>query len=191
MRLSGYWQEFIGLAICSLSDTSLISFFVSPQLLQPGTFVNLQRQLTQDKGTCKRTYLIMSGFEVAGIVLGSLPLLVTALEAYCKFMRDWGKAPLELRSLNRQLTTERAKLYNICNLLISDVVPPRDIEPMLRNPFGPLWRTPETNEKIRKRLWGSSDTFEQAITEIQETLDSIMRRLQVQISPDGQASQPS
>ncbi|KAJ4022609.1 hypothetical protein NW752_000185 [Fusarium irregulare] len=128
----------------------------------------------------------MSGFEVAGIVLGSLPLLVTALEAYCKFMRDWGKAPLELKSLNRQLTTERAKLYNVCDLLISDVVPQRDIDSMLQNPFGLLWRIPATNDKIRRRLWDSYDPFEQTMEEIQEALESIMRRLRVQISQTGE-----
>ncbi|RFN46236.1 hypothetical protein FIE12Z_9515 [Fusarium flagelliforme] len=122
----------------------------------------------------------MSGFEVVGIVLGSLPLLVTALEAYSKFLRDLGKAPSELKSLNRQLTTERAKLYNVCNLLISDVVAQKDIEPMLQNPFGPLWRAPGTNKKIQRRLWDSYDLFEQAFTEIKAALDNIMRRLRVE-----------
>ncbi|RGP64696.1 hypothetical protein FSPOR_7786 [Fusarium sporotrichioides] len=128
----------------------------------------------------------MSGSEVAGLVLGSLPLLVTALETYCKFMRDWGKAPSELKSLHRQLTTEQAKLYNVCNLLINDVVSQRDIEPMLLSPFGPLWRVPETDEKIRRRLWDSYGPFEATIVEIQEALEDIMRRLRVQISQDGQ-----
>ncbi|RGP65705.1 hypothetical protein FLONG3_9098 [Fusarium longipes] len=123
----------------------------------------------------------MSGFEVVGIVLGSLPLLVTALETYCKFMRDWGKAPSELKSLNRQLTTERAKLYNVCDLLISDVVPQRDIEPMLLSPFGPLWRVPETNDRIRRRLWDAYGPFEQTIVEIQEALEAIMARLRVHV----------
>ncbi|WXC58024.1 hypothetical protein SNK03_003922 [Fusarium graminearum] len=128
----------------------------------------------------------MSGFEVVGTVLGSLPLLVTALETYCKFMRDWGKAQSELKSLNRQLTTERAKLYNVCDLLISDVVPQRDIEPMLLSPFGPLWRVPETNERIRRRLWDAYSPFEETVAEIKEALETIMGRLRVQISQDGQ-----
>ncbi|KAL6922340.1 hypothetical protein FSST1_006366 [Fusarium sambucinum] len=128
----------------------------------------------------------MSGFEVAGIVLGSLPLVVTALEAYCKFMREWGKTPSELRSLNRQLKTERAKYYNVCALLISDVVPQQDIEPMLLSPFGPLWRVSETNDKIRQRLWDAYNPFEETIVEIQEALNAIMSRLRVQISQDGQ-----
>lgn len=186
MCLCGYWQEFIGLAICRLSDTSLIPAPISQQLLQPGTLLNPQKQLTQAEVPGKRRISIMSGFEIAGIVLGSLPLLVTALEAYCQFMRDWHKAPSELKSLNRQLTTERAKLYNVCDLLISDVVEQKEIEAMLRNPFGPLWRIPETNKKIRRRLCDSYDPFEQAIVEIQEALDNIMRHLRVQISQTGE-----
>ncbi|KAH7007113.1 hypothetical protein EDB80DRAFT_613663, partial [Ilyonectria destructans] len=127
----------------------------------------------------------MSGFEVAGIVLGTIPLLVSALEAYCSLMRDWGKAPSELKSLNRQLTTERAKLYNVCDQLISDVVPQRDIEPMLQDPFGPLWQAKETNEKIRRRLWGSYEPFEDTVQEVGEALDSVMQRLRVHVTHDG------
>ncbi|KAF7553522.1 hypothetical protein G7Z17_g3534 [Cylindrodendrum hubeiense] len=109
----------------------------------------------------------MSGLEVVGIALGTIPLLVSALDAYCSLMRDWGKAPSELKSLNRQLTTERAKLYNVCDQLINDVVPQRDIEPMLQDPFGPLWQAKETNDKIRQRLWKSKD--------YQDALDTISR----------------
>ncbi|QPC77924.1 hypothetical protein HYE68_008676 [Fusarium pseudograminearum] len=128
----------------------------------------------------------MSGIEVAGIVLGSFPLVVTALETYCEFMRDWGRAASELKSLNRQLSTEKAKLFNVCNILINDVVPQRDIEPMLQNPFGPLWRVPDTNKKIRWRLSGDYDQFEENIAAVKGALDTIMTRLRIHISQDGQ-----
>lgn len=129
---------------------------------------------------------VMSGFEVAGIVLGTIPLLVSALETYSKLMRDWGKAPSELRSLNRQLSTERAKLYNVCDLLISDAVSHQDIESMLLNPFGPLWKVKETNDKIRRRLWDAYKPFEETVMEVDEALQSIMQRLRVQVSADGE-----
>ena len=124
----------------------------------------------------------MSGFEVLGVVLGTIPLVVSGLEYYCKFMREWGKIPSELRSLNRQLTTERAKLYNVCDQLISDVVPQRDIEPMLQDPFGPLWQAKGTNDKIRRRLWDSYDSFEDTVREIGEELESVTQRLKIEIS---------
>ncbi len=132
----------------------------------------------------------MSGFEVAGIVLGSIPLVVTAIEAYVTFMKDWGKAPAELKSLNRQLTTERAKLYNVCDQLLSDIVPQRDIEPMLQEPMGPLWQTKEANDKIRRMLWNSYAPFEKTVLEIQDALEDMMERLKVQVTSDGQASLP-
>ncbi|KAF4339308.1 hypothetical protein FBEOM_6722 [Fusarium beomiforme] len=128
----------------------------------------------------------MSGFEIAGIVLGSIPLIISALEAYSKFMRDWGKIPSELRSLHRQLSTEQIKLRNVCQLLITDVVPQQDIEEMLANPFGPLWKVKQTNDKIRKRLWDAYNPFQNTVAEIRETLDNIMGRLRVHISDDGQ-----
>ncbi|EEU48326.1 uncharacterized protein NECHADRAFT_90584 [Fusarium vanettenii 77-13-4] len=127
----------------------------------------------------------MSGFEVAGIVLGTLPLVVTALEAYSNFLRDWGKAPAELRSLNRQLSTEQTRLRNVCEQLVSDVVPHRDVEPMLQNAFGPLWQEKETNDKIRRRLWDSYGPFEDTIKEVEEALDSVIKRLRIDVSQDG------
>ncbi len=132
----------------------------------------------------------MSGFEVAGIVLGSIPLIVTAVEAYVTFMKDWGKAPAELRSLNRQLTTERAKLYNVCDQLLSDIVPQRDIEPMLQEPMGPLWQAKGANDKIRCMLWNSYAPFEKTVLEIRDALEDMMDRLKVQVTSDGQVSFP-
>ncbi|KAF4979957.1 hypothetical protein FZEAL_3943 [Fusarium zealandicum] len=128
----------------------------------------------------------MSGFEVAGIVLGSIPLIIEALEAYSKFLQDWGRAPSELRSLKRQLTTERAKLYNICEQLISDVVAQNEIEPMLENPFGPLWQAQEVNNRVRQRLWGAYTEFEATLLEVQETLNVLTQRLNIHVTPDGQ-----
>ncbi|KAM5343876.1 hypothetical protein ACJ41O_012413 [Fusarium nematophilum] len=130
----------------------------------------------------------MSGLEVVGVVLGTIPLVVTALETYSNFLRDWGKAPSELRSLNRQLTTERAKLYNVCDQLISDVVPQRDIEPMLQDPFGPLWQAKETNDRIRRRLWESYGPFEETAKEVGESLETVMQRLRIDVSHDGQVA---
>lgn len=128
---------------------------------------------------------MMSGFEVAGIVLGTLPLVVTALETYSNFLRDWGKAPAELRSLNRQLSTERVRLCNVCEQLISDVVPQRDVEPMLQDPFGPLWQEKDTNDRIRQRLWDSYGPFEDTVKEVEEALNSVMQRLRIDVSPSG------
>ncbi|KAK4442029.1 hypothetical protein QBC34DRAFT_419358 [Podospora aff. communis PSN243] len=128
----------------------------------------------------------MSGFEVAGVVLGTLPLVIKAVEAYIGFMKDWGKAASELKSINRQLTTERSKLYNVCDQLLSDVVPQKDIEPMLQDPFGSLWQAEETKRRIRRRLWNSYDPFSKTVLDIQEALQTVQDKLSVDVTSDGQ-----
>jgi hypothetical protein len=133
----------------------------------------------------------MSGFEVAGVILGSLPLVISAMEAYMSFLKDWGRVPSELRSIHRNLTTERTKLYNVCDQLLRDIVPEREIEPMLQDPMGPLWQAKEANDKIRRVLWNSYGPFEATVLEIKEALDSMTQRLQIDISPEGQVSQPT
>ncbi|KAK3309627.1 uncharacterized protein B0T15DRAFT_8968 [Chaetomium strumarium] len=128
----------------------------------------------------------MSGFEVAGVVLGTLPLVITAVEAYINFLKDWGRITSELKSIHRQLTTERAKLYNVCDQLLGDVVPQKDIEPMLADPFGPLWQHDQTKTKIRRRLWNSYDSFEETVLEIQKALETVQQRLRIDVTDDGQ-----
>ncbi|KAF5983424.1 hypothetical protein FBULB1_3802 [Fusarium bulbicola] len=137
------------------------------------------RKIRRPKETYPEGRLFLS------IVLGTLPLVVTALEAYSNFLRDWGKAPAELRSLNRQLSTERVRLCNVCEQLISDVVSQRDIEPMLQDPFGPLWQAKETNDRIRRRLWDSYSPFEDTVKEVEEALQTVMMRLRIDVSADG------
>jgi len=128
----------------------------------------------------------MSGFEIAGVVLGTLPLIITAVEAYIGFMKDWGKVASELKSINRQLSTERSKLYNVCDQLLSDIVPQKDVEPMLQDPFGALWQSEDTKKRIRRRLWKSYDSFETTVLEIREALQTVTNKLSVDVTRDGQ-----
>ncbi|KAK0735123.1 hypothetical protein B0T26DRAFT_737564 [Lasiosphaeria miniovina] len=125
------------------------------------------------------------GFEVAGIVIETLPIVVSAVEAYVSFMPDWGKTASELKSINQQLTMERSKLYNVCEQLLGDVVPQADVEPMLQDPFGPLWQAKEPNDRIRRRLYDSYDPFEQTVLAVREALETVIQRLSVQITRDG------
>ncbi|KAK1750889.1 hypothetical protein QBC47DRAFT_435380 [Echria macrotheca] len=127
----------------------------------------------------------MSGFEVAGVVLGALPLVVKAVEAYITFIRDWGKIPSELKSIHRHLTTERSKFYNVCDQLLCDVVQQKDIEAMLKDPFGPLWQAEDTNKRIRRRLWNSYEPFSATVREIHDALNTIQIKLNIHISDDG------
>ncbi|KAJ4176730.1 hypothetical protein NW759_017507, partial [Fusarium solani] len=63
----------------------------------------------------------MSGFEIAGIVLGSIPLVISTLENYSaglSTLQAMRKYRRELQSLIRDLETERIKLQNVCEKLL-------------------------------------------------------------------------
>ena len=67
----------------------------------------------------------MSGFEVAGVVLGSLPLIISALEHYAEGIatakRFW-RYKTELRSLILQVNTERGIFINTLEQLLTGIM---------------------------------------------------------------------
>ena len=122
----------------------------------------------------------MSGFEVVGVVLGAIPLVISTLEHYRDGVRTisrWRKFDRELQSLIRNLETERVKLQNVCEKLLVGLVPPSRIETMVDNPGGDLWLEKETHKKIQARLWKSWGLFKDTIEDINIAIKEMMTRL--------------
>lgn len=122
----------------------------------------------------------MSGFEVAGIVLGALPLVITALQNYnqgLSTLQKWRRYERELRSLIRNIETERVKLQNVCEKLLVGLVPPSRIEDMIDNPMGDLWTEEETLKKIHFRLGRGFGVFEDTIKDVRAAVDEMSKRM--------------
>ena len=122
----------------------------------------------------------MSGFEIAGVVLGSIPLVIATLKHYqegVQTVQRWRRYDRELRSLIRNLETEKVKLQNVCEKLLDGLVPPSQIEEMVDNPLGNLWMEEETRKKIRARLWRSSNIFEETINEMRDAIEEMKEKL--------------
>ncbi|KAJ3544772.1 hypothetical protein NM208_g2881 [Fusarium decemcellulare] len=122
----------------------------------------------------------MSGFEIAGVVLGSIPLVVSTLENYKNGLRTiqrYRRYDREIQSLIRNLETERVKLQNLCEKLLDGLVPPSRIDAMVENPGGDLWSEEETQKKIRARLWKSWDIFEWTLRDIQASIQEVYETL--------------
>ncbi|KAK4040938.1 hypothetical protein C8A01DRAFT_15233 [Parachaetomium inaequale] len=132
----------------------------------------------------------MSGFEIAGVVLGSIPLLISALEHYgegISTIQRWRKYQRERQSLIRNLQTEQVKLQNVFEKLLVGLVPASDIEVMIENPRGPLWRQEAIERKIRARLWMSWTVFDDTIEDIRIAIDEMQREIDSQ--RDGNVSE--
>ncbi|KAK4158722.1 hypothetical protein QBC43DRAFT_294774 [Cladorrhinum sp. PSN259] len=66
------------------------------------------------------------------------------------------------------------------------VLPYANVEPMMQDPFGPLCKDKQADEKIRTRLWNYYEPFEQNVLEVREALESIVAQLRVNITSDGE-----
>ncbi|KAG7291261.1 hypothetical protein NEMBOFW57_001273 [Staphylotrichum longicolle] len=123
----------------------------------------------------------MSGFEIAGVILGSLPLLIPAIEHVRKGLST-RRYDQQLQSLVRNLNAERVKLQNVCEKLLDGLVPPSQIRLMISEPLGDLWRDEDTARKIRARLWDkdSYEAFETAIQSISTSVEDLATKINTQ-----------
>lgn len=122
----------------------------------------------------------MPGFEVAGAVLGVIPLVISALEHYqhgVQALKKWRRYENNIQCLIRNINVERARLQNVCEKLLDGLVPPYQIDAMVDNPNGDLWTNEEVQEKIRVRLWKSSTVFEETLRDIQVAMVHLSERV--------------
>ncbi|KAK5989761.1 hypothetical protein PT974_08021 [Cladobotryum mycophilum] len=122
----------------------------------------------------------MSGFEVIGVVLGAIPLIISALEHYregAQVMHRWRNYDRERKSLIRNLMTEHVKLQNTCEGLLVGLVPPTRIEAMVKDPLGDLWKEEEIQRKIRARLSRTWSVFEENIKSMEVAIEEMKRKL--------------
>ncbi|PNP86064.1 hypothetical protein FNYG_01120 [Fusarium nygamai] len=124
----------------------------------------------------------MSGFEVAGIVLGSIPMVVSALECYMNGLNTLQKFRCSkriLKTLILNLNTEHKILQNTCEKLLTGIAPQTHIDEMIREPFGVLWRKEEVFNGLRLRLWSSLQVFHDQIQNIREAIEELMEKLNI------------
>jgi hypothetical protein len=132
----------------------------------------------------------MSGVEVAGLVLGALPLLLAGLQFYAEGIsvtkRYW-KYREEVKSLLGELQTESTVYENSIRTLLLGIVDAKDVAEFLANPGGDLWKTASFERKLKKRLGTSYDSYLTIIRRIQTTAESFRQKLK--LSNSGQVHQ--
>ncbi|KAF7506265.1 hypothetical protein GJ744_012073 [Endocarpon pusillum] len=95
----------------------------------------------------------MSGIELAGLVLGALPVVVAGLESYIKgvaTIKRYFKYKNELKSLRTSLTTEYDIFRNNCEELLEGLVQTQKMALLLIDPGGALWKDPAIEKKLRR-----------------------------------------
>jgi hypothetical protein len=128
----------------------------------------------------------MSGVEVAGLVLGAIPLLVSGLESYIKgvaTIKRYFKYKNELKSLLRTLTTEYDIFRNSCEMLLEGLVHAHKMTLLLKDPGGNLWKDPFIERKLKNRLQSSYVGYLQTVDDMELAVEEFKARLK--LGPDG------
>ncbi|KAI9761902.1 MAG: hypothetical protein M1840_001518 [Geoglossum simile] len=126
---------------------------------------------------------MLTGVETAGIVLGSLPLLIAALEHYENIVRPtkefftWRK---HRRKLVQELYTLRAFYDQAICLLLKPIADTEDLTMMVEDPLSDLWTTGAIADELRDVLGPAYDPLILAIGEIAEILGDIAAHLNIQ-----------
>ncbi|TAQ87577.1 hypothetical protein B7494_g4086 [Chlorociboria aeruginascens] len=127
----------------------------------------------------------MSGFEIVGVVLGTLPLVISALEHHTEgvdTIRRYVRYKDELASLRRRLVVEQDIFLNTCESLLSGLVPVNVVGIYLNEPGGQLWRNPEIEERLKGRLQRSYVNFIDTLEDFKEAISDLKVRLK--LDPD-------
>ncbi|OSS47845.1 hypothetical protein B5807_06485 [Epicoccum nigrum] len=135
----------------------------------------------------------MSGVEVAGLVLGALPILLAGLQFYAEGIavtkRYW-KYREEVNSLLDDLKAESSVYQNSIETILLGVVDARDVAEFLAKPGGDLWMAPSFERKLKKRLGTSYDAYLCTILKLCNTAEAFKARLKLSDSGQPQFSQP-
>lgn len=126
-----------------------------------------------------------TGIEVAGLILGSFPLIVNALEHYgegLEAMQDWARFRTDfnafLNDFIRQQIFFRQHIEDLLSLVVDSDY---DMGCMLDDPHDKRWKSPTLEQKLKMRLPGKREyeSYMVTVSAIQTILDKIRKKLSI------------
>ncbi|GAB7362416.1 hypothetical protein MBLNU230_g2739t1 [Neophaeotheca triangularis] len=126
----------------------------------------------------------MSGIEVAGVLLGAFPLIISALEHFettKKGVRGWWKIRTQYKKdLGRLRTCELKFQLNLKALLgpleFEGTIAKTDVDRMLRNVDDVGWQNSDVQEALIERLGPTKTRFLDIIQEMNEAIVQLARK---------------
>lgn len=115
--------------------------------------------------------------EAAGLVLGAIPLAISAMSSYHDILSNVKNAERDLEYMIRDLSTEQEILQNTCGALLEGIAPDSVVDDMIQDPFGPAWS--QYNDDVRLRLWRSSDIFQERFAEMRQAAMDLRQKLAI------------
>ena len=123
----------------------------------------------------------MSGIEVAGLLLGAFPLLISALEHYrqgAEVLEDWWHIRKEYNKCKNEIKVQELAFEdNLERFLLPLIVDDHEIAALIAEPGGIKWKDTKLEDKLKRRLPKSYDLFLDTIYDIKSTMDDLNEEL--------------
>lgn len=118
-----------------------------------------------------------ANMEVAGLVLGALPVAIQAFQTYRTVLSSMRNTKRDLESMTRDLKTEVVILQNTCEMLLRGIASDSEIEKMIEDPYGAAWNKYE--EEVRLRLWRSGASFQDLAEDMMKATAELQEKLAI------------
>lgn len=82
-----------------------------------------------------------------------------------------------MHSLAIALGTEQTMLRNTCETLLGGIIDPKDMKPLLEDPFRPLWQDSDIKAPAERRLDHTLENFQAQVHSMKEAVEEIRLKL--------------
>lgn len=128
----------------------------------------------------------MSGFEIAGIVLGAFPLAIEGLKLYEKLARRceiWRQTEFEYKKCLQELSYHRRCFQtNLQSLLLPLVADKQTVESLIASPNAKEWEDVGLDQALRQRLRDSYELYVDIISSLRSLMADAEKHLGIDSS---------
>ncbi|KAH4061771.1 hypothetical protein HBI67_196760 [Parastagonospora nodorum] len=125
----------------------------------------------------------MSGIEIAGLVLGSIPLLIQVLKTYresAEVFNDWWRIERAYKKTCQDLDYHEIIFgSNVKEFLLPLVANDDELRVLMDDPAGEAWENADLEVRLRQRLPNSYELFLAIIGDINDLVDALKKELGV------------
>ena len=122
-----------------------------------------------------------TGLEIAGLILGLLPVIFAALEQYSKgfdLVNAARSYVSQLEELQQDIKVQFNLYQNTLESLLSNIVPARTLRLLLLEPEGPLWEDKNVVQRRQLFLQQSYKPFCHTVTGFHKVVAELQSRFQ-------------
>jgi hypothetical protein len=127
---------------------------------------------------------MITGVEIAGLVLGAFPLIISALEHYkegFETLQDWWRFRAEFVGFIHEIGRQSVLFSeNLEELLRPLVVSDAEMDALLQDPGGRAWNDPDIEIRLQERLPQSYGWYQCTIDDMNTIMEKLKAKLGIQ-----------